>query len=415
MDVLKCEIIAVGNELLFGDTLNTNANFLSKEIFNLGISVTKHTAVGDNVDDLKLALDVARKSNDIIILSGGLGPTDDDLTKETLTDFIGDKLVVDDESLELINEFFKSRNRTMSDNNKKQAFRPATGICLQNEQGTAPGIYVKKDAVHYFLLPGPPRQLKPMFYNRAVPILKELSNKVIYSKTISVTGIGESSAASMLGDLLTNDANPMVAPYAKPGTVNFKITAYASDMDSAKKLVADKRRELHSVLKDYIFSEERETLEEVIIKEMKKAGKTLSIAESCTGGMVASRVVGVSGASSVFKSGFITYSNESKTKFLDVKEETIKKFGAVSEECALEMAKGAMKSAASDYGLSVTGIAGPTGGTEEKPVGTVFICVCSKDGHQITKYNMPGDRNKVRKYSSASALNQLYKFMKKDI
>ncbi len=409
MKNLKCEIIAVGNELLFGETINTNATFLSKQMSVLGIEITKHTVVADDEEMLLSAIKSASENNDIILFSGGLGPTDDDLTKEVVTKFLEDDLVVDDYSLKAILDYFEINKITMSKNNEKQALRPSKGHCLENINGTAPGIYVEKNGVHYFLLPGPPNELKPLFYNKVIPILNEVNDMKMYSKTISIMGIGESLIAQRLGELLSNDSNPKVAPYASPGIVKFKITAYGEDDENLQNMVENKSRELYPVLKDYIFTEENKSIEEVIIDKLKSLEKTLSIAESCTGGMISSALVDIPSASEVFLKANITYSNASKINDIGVDANIISEFGAVSEQCAKAMAEGVKNSCGSDYGLSVTGIAGPDGGSDEKPVGTVFIAVANEKNTIVKKYNFSGSRNRIRFFATRYALVNLLK------
>ncbi len=410
---LKCEIIAVGNELLFGDVVNTNASFLSKKLADLGVIVKKHTVVADDEIAILNASSLASKENDIVIFSGGLGPTDDDLTKEVLAKFLDLDLVLDEYSLKEIRAYFSSKGRKMAKNNEKQALKPTGALCLKNKNGTAPGIYLEKDGVHYFLLPGPPGELAPMFEAEVIPIIKGLSNTFIASKMISIMGIGESDIAEILGDKLDNDANPKIAPYASPGVVNFKITAYADTEAEAASLVEEKRAEVLPILQAYLLSEDGKKIEEVIIDLLRERGETLSIAESCTGGMVAANIVSVSGASEVFLKGAVTYSNESKVSDLGVDEAIIEDFGAVSEECARAMASGVRERAGASFGVAITGIAGPDGGSDEKPVGTVFIAVSGYDGVKVKKYIFSGNRAKVRLSATRFALIDLLKYIKK--
>ncbi len=412
MKNLKCQIIAVGNELLFGDVVNTNAAYLSSKLCDLGIIITRHTVVTDDENVILDATKMATKNNDIVIFSGGLGPTDDDLTKETLAKFLDVDLVLDDFSLKEIHRYFTAKDMYMPKKNEKQALKPEGSKALRNLNGTAPGIYAEKAGVHYFLLPGPPSELKPMFTDEVMPILKSLSDMAIASKTMSVMGIGESDMAELLGDLLDNETNPKVAPYASPGVVKFKITAYGNDEKEVNDLVKAKRDELFPIMKDYLLSEDGASLEEVLIRELKSDSKTLAIAESCTGGMVSSSIVAVPSASAILKKSNITYSNESKIKDIGVNASTIESFGAVSEECAREMARGVMKSAGSDFGLAITGIAGPSGGTDKKPVGTVFIAVCDAENCKVKKYIFTGNRARVRNSASSFAMIEMIKFMR---
>ncbi len=412
MKNLTCEIIAVGNELLFGDTVNTNATYISKRLSEEGVVVSKHTVVADDEKSLLSAIDLAVKSNDIIIFSGGLGPTDDDMTKETVAKYLDEELVIDEFSLSMIKEYFELKNKEMSPNNKKQALKLKNGECLENMNGTAPGIHIKKNGVHYFLLPGPPSELRPLFESKVMPILRSVNNMCIHSKTISIMGIGESDMAHKLGSLLNNESNPKVAPYASPGVVKFKITAYGDDEQEVKDLVDKKRDEMYPILSDYILTEENMSIEEVVIDKLKNLGKTVAFAESCTGGMVSASLVDIPSASSVFLKGNVTYSNESKIVDLGVKSEVIDNYGAVSSECAIAMAEGVRDSCGSDYGISITGIAGPSGGSVEKPVGTVYIGVSSDSGTYAKLYNFSGNRERIRFFVSRYALISLLKAVK---
>lgn len=409
------EIICVGNELLIGDTLNTNTFYLSQQLTLLGVEVAYQSVVGDHEERLLEAIEQAKKRSDIVVFSGGLGPTYDDMTKETVAKSLGMAMVMDEPSLEMIKDFFIKLNREMADTNIKQALRPEGGICLVNGNGTAPGIYVEKEDVHYFLLPGPPRELEPMFINCVKPIIEQLSKTVIASRIFRLIGIGESDLAQKIGHIMDVSTNPRVAPYAKLGSVHIRITASSESKEKSETMVEAMTEELMPFIEPYCYTTENKKLEEVVVEMLKEQNLTLALAESCTGGLLSSRIVSVSGVSEVYKGGFVTYANEAKESWLNVDAELIANCGAVSEEVVSAMAQGAKKVASTDIGVAITGIAGPGGGTKEKPVGTVYIGIAYKEQVLIEKLVRPGMRQKIREYSTQNALILLYNFLKKRI
>ena len=372
------ELICVGTELLLGNIVNTNAAYLSEKCALLGLSMYHQSVVGDNAERLKESLETALNRSDVVILSGGLGPTQDDLTKETAAEVMGIPLKEDPHSRERIEEYFKnSQYKVITDNNWKQALVPEGAIVLDNENGTAPGIIMEKNGKSVILLPGPPGELIPMFEGKVYDYLNKLQPEIIYSTMVRICGLGESFVENEIRDLIDNQTNPTIATYAKIGQVDLRVTAKAASEKEAAKLAKPMLKELLKRFGDHIYTmDEHKSLEEVIVHFLKERSLTLTTAESCTGGMIAARITDVPGASEVFKQGLVTYSNRAKRKLLDVKKTTLKEYGAVSEKTAKEMAKNGAFITGSDACVSVTGTAGPTGGTEEKPVGLVYIGCC---------------------------------------
>lgn len=407
---MTVELISVGTEILLGNIINTNAAYLSEKCAELGLSLYYETSVGDNESRLKDILTTALSRSDIVILTGGLGPTADDLTKEVTAKTLGLNLVLDSHTKELIGEYFnKIISHEIPDSNWKQAEIIEGAIVIDNTNGTAPGLIVEtKDDKRVILLPGPPNEMIPMFDKDIFPYLNNLRSHVFYSAMVKICGIGESRAEEMIKDLMDNQVNPTIAPYAKTGEVHLRVTASAGTLEEGKNLVKPVLEELKARFKDNIYTtEEKETLEENVVKLLAKNKLTLATAESCTGGLFTGKIVNVAGASSVLGSGFITYSNESKTQLLNVSVDTLKEFGAVSKQTAGEMAAGAAKAANSNAAIAITGLAGPDGGSKEKPVGLVFIG-CYLDGEVTVKeYHFRGDRQKIREYSVVNALDLL--------
>jgi len=404
--LLKCEIISVGTELLLGQIANTDAKFISEMLTSLGIDVYFQTNVGDNKSRLLECLKIASNRSDIIILTGGLGPTMDDLTKETVAEFFGLKLVVDIDTKIKIESYFKKSMREMTQNNYKQALFPEGSKILPNDNGTAPGCIFEKNGKKVVILPGPPSELIPMFNNYVYPFLKSLSNDIIVSRVIKIFGIGESKVETMVSDMLLSK-NPTVAPLIGNGFVTLRITAKSDDVQKAKKMIDDIEVSLRKIFGEYIFGVDDDTMESIVLNLLKDKGSTLSTAESCTGGLLSEKITSVPGASEVFKFGAITYSNESKENILGVSGEIIRRHGAVSEETAREMAMNVKNISKTDYGLSITGIAGPSGGTIAKPVGLVYIGLAYKDEIYVKKLISNGNRDKVRLNSAMHALDML--------
>lgn len=407
---MTAELISVGTEILLGNIVNTNAAFLSEECAGLGLSVYYQTVVGDNADRLKEVIETAQKRADVIILGGGLGPTEDDLTKETAAEVFGKKLYEDPHSKELIRQYFEKIGRKSSaitENNWKQAMVPEGAIVVDNENGTAPGIILEADEKIVIMLPGPPNELIPMWKKSIAPYLQAKQPEILESMTIKICGKGESSVETEILDLIDQQENPTIATYAKTGEVHIRLTAKAKNKEEAKTLLQPVYQEIQKRFGESIYAvEEQVTLEETIVNMLKERKMTLTAVESCTGGLLSGRIVNVSGASEVFKRSFVTYCDEAKETMVGVKKETLERYTAVSPQTAMEMAEGGAKTASVDACLSVTGIAGPDG-TEEQPAGLVYIGCCVKGHTTVRKYHFTGNRQKVREYAVVSALTLL--------
>lgn len=403
---MNAEIISVGTELLLGDILNTNAQYISKQLALLGIGIYFQTVVGDNPERLLNAYKNAFERADIVITTGGLGPTDDDLTKEIAAEYFNKKMVQDEYSLNHLKKYFKDMEN-MPKSNLKQSYIPEGGKPIPNPNGTAPGCMIEENGKVLIMLPGPPRETVPMFEQSIIPYLKEKQDYTIISKTLHLCGIGESAAAEALKDLINESSNPTVAPYAKTNEMFFRITARASNENDAEQLIQPVVEEIYKRLGEYIYGEDDTTLAESVIKEVINKNMTVTTAESCTGGMLASEIISFPGASKAYIDGCVTYSNESKIKRLGVNPETLEKYGAVSTQTAVEMAEGAKRMLNADIGLATTGIAGPDGGTEEKPVGLVYIAVSIKDKTIYKELRLNGNRDKIRSRTVTEILNLL--------
>lgn len=404
------ELLSVGTEILLGNIVNTNAAYLAEQCALLGCSLYRQSVVGDNEGRMEEMIRQAVSRSDIVILTGGLGPTKDDLTKEVTAKVFGRMLYMDTHSRERIEEFFQKHGTTITENNWKQAMVPEGAIVIDNDNGTAPGLIIedKENRKTAILLPGPPNEMKPMFEKDIAPYLRRLSPEGIYSRMVKICGIGESRAETMVADLMDAQTNPTLAPYAKTGEVHFRITAKARTEKEAKKMMQPLLDEMKKRFGNAIFTtEESVTLEEAIVEILKERGFTLTTAESCTAGKLAGRIMNVAGASEVYNEGYITYANAAKEKLLGVKHETLETYGAVSEQTAAEMAIGAAKEAGANAALSVTGIAGPGGGTPEKPVGLVYIGCYVEGKVTVKKCLFKGNREKNRDSAVVQALTLL--------
>ncbi len=402
---MTVELISVGTELLLGNIVNTNAAYLSEQCATLGLSCYFQSVVGDNEERLSLTLKCAMERADIVILSGGLGPTEDDLTKETAAKVCGRKLVTCDMWMERIAEYFAARNVTPTENNWKQALVPKDAIVLDNPNGTAPGLIIEEKNTKVILLPGPPNELIPMFEASVRPYLEKLTPGVLYSQTVKICGQGESVVETAIKDLIDAQTNPTLATYAKTGEVHIRVTASADTEKAAQKLTKPLVKELKMRFgQDVYTTEENVTLEKAVMDLLIANKLTVTCAESCTGGLLAARLVNVPGISEVLKSGVVTYSNKAKRKYLGVKKSTLDKHGPVSKQTAQEMAKGAAQVSKCDVAVAVTGVAGPDGGTKEKPVGLVYIACYVKGKVTVSEYHFSGNRSKVRESAVAAAL-----------
>ena len=406
---MTVEFISVGTEILLGNIVNTNAAYLSEQCAALGLSCFHQSVVGDNEERLDEAVRKALSRSDILILSGGLGPTKDDLTKEVVAKVFGKELYEDGRTKERIQDYFRRvHSDQVTPNNWKQAMVPEGAKVVDNHNGTAPGLILEEKGKTVILPPGPPNEIKPMFERDIAPYLNKLQPEGIYSKMVKICSIGESKAETMVADLMDEQTNPTIAPYAKTGEVHFRVTAKASDEEVAEQLFAPLLEELSRRFGDKIYTTREEvTLEAAIVSLLEEKKMTMTTAESCTGGLLAGRITNVPGASNVYKEGYITYSNDAKERLLGVKRETLVQYGAVSLQTAKEMARGAAKAAGADAALSVTGIAGPGGGTPEKPVGLVYVG-CYVKGHvRVEEFHFTGNRDKNREFAVARALTLL--------
>lgn len=404
---MRAEIITVGTEILLGDIVNTNSRYLARELALLGIEVYYQGSVGDNEERLLEAFGESLKRSDLVITTGGLGPTLDDITKEVAAKYFGQKMELNQKSWDEIREFMSKLDKSPTENNKRQAYFPKEATILKNNNGTAPGAIFKKDKKTIIVLPGPPREMVAMFEESVRPYLESLTEDILVSKTLRLYGIGESKLETELLDVIKGQTNPTVAPYASDMEVTLRITAKAKSSEEATKLIGPMEESIRTRVGKYIYGEGDTSLDEVVSKILVEKNFKIAVAESCTGGMVSASLINYPGISSVFMEGLITYSNEAKMERLGVKKETLDKFGAVSEETAIEMAQGVCKKFNTNVGVSTTGVAGPGGGTDEKPVGLVYIGVCINGKTKVKKLNLSGNRFKVRQRAAKEALNEL--------
>ena len=410
---MKVAILTVGTEILFGQIVNTNAAWLSKELQNMGFDVMYHYSVGDNPKRLEEVINFAFRDCDMIITTGGLGPTQDDLTKETIAKAMGDTIVQHPDCLHDLMGHYERSGREMTENNLKQANMPSTAEPLKNDQGTAPGFWLEKEGKIIVSMPGPPREMNRMFELQVKPRLEKLQDSVIYYRLIRTFGIGESKMETILLPFIDGQTDPTIATYAKEGECSLRIAAKRATIEEAKEAVDKMLEEVLEIIGDNVYSIDNEELIDVVAKLLLEKNITISCAESCTGGLFAGRLTDVSGISKVFERGIVTYSNRAKMEELGVKAETLEKFGAVSEETAAEMAEGLSKKTGSDLCVSVTGIAGPEGGSEEKPVGLAYIGIRYKGETKVFKSLYRNvNRKWNRNYTLLNMLYQVYKLIK---
>ncbi len=401
------EILSVGTELLMGQIANTDAQYISRRLSELGVTLYRHTTVGDNPARVKAALREALERADVVITTGGLGPTEDDLTKEMVAETFGLAMRRDDESLRAIEGFMARAGHPMGDNNRKQAWFPEGAVIMENRCGTAPGCIVESGGKAVAVLPGPPHEMKDMFDRRLAPWLARRSGAHIESRFLRVFGIGESRLETLLIDLFHSD-NPTLALYCGAGEVQARITAMAPDADGARALMAPVEAEIRRRLGDHVYGEGAEnTIEKAVFALLKARGETVSFAESCTGGLTASRLVSVPGASDVLHEAHVTYSDAVKRRVLGVRAETLAMHTAVSEACAREMAEGARRISGADWGVSTTGYAGPGDAPDGTPAGTVFIAVAGAAGTEARAFHFRGQREFIRTLAASNALNML--------
>ncbi len=409
---MKCEIIAVGTEVVTGDIVNSNAPYIAKELNNIGIETAFHSAVRDEMEDMISVLEIACSRADLIITIGGLGPTYDDITREAVSRVSGKALVPSKEVEESIRSYFKKLGREMTENNLRQAQVFADGTVFSNQCGTAPGLAVESEKKVFILLPGPPRELQPMFSHQVIPYLTKKSHTFIKEKTLKVFGMGESAIETLLHDLMINTKNPILAPYAKTGEVFLKLTAHGSSPEEAEKILRPVYDKVYARLEKYIYGEDEDTLAGKAMELLHKKGRKVAFCESCTGGYVAKMLTDIPGSSQVFDCGVVTYSNAIKSKIVGVSPLVLKNQGAVCEETALQMAKGIRQLSGADIGISVTGIAGPDGGSEEKPVGLVYIGFHTAGASVTRQLNLSGNRDNIRTMTVKNVFSMLIDYLK---
>ncbi|MDR2931877.1 MAG: competence/damage-inducible protein A, partial [Oscillospiraceae bacterium] len=403
---MNAEILCVGTEILLGDIVNTNAAYIAKGLADCGIGCYYQTVVGDNPERLKKCLEIALARAEIVIMTGGLGPTYDDLTKETVAQYFKRDMELHKGSLDHLTKLFRRMDREMTDNNLKQAYMPAGATVFHNDRGTANGLMVQGDGKTAILMPGPPREMTAMFDKYVRPFLQGLSDGVLVSSVVNFYGIGESMLEQQLHDYMESHTNPTVAPYAKEGEVQLRVTARAKDEKAARALIEPVVAEIKGMFPDLVYGVDVGNLQTALVEKLMRQGRSIATAESCTAGLISKRITEVGGSSKVFGCGISAYSNEIKTRLLGVSKETLDAHGAVSAETALEMARGVRKVAGADIGLSVTGIAGPEGGTRDKPVGLVYIAVSTADFEESKELRLArgygGERELIRYLASSN-------------
>ena len=407
---MRAELLSVGTELLLGEIVNTNAQFLSEHLAQLGIDIYYQTVVGDNPRRLKGVMGDAFSRSDLVITTGGLGPTEDDLTKEIGAEYFERSLDIDEKALSSIESFFNKIDRKMEQNNVKQAMVPKGAIILYNEMGTAPGIIIENENKILVMLPGPPREMQTMFLKQVKPYLEEKQDSTFVSRVLRVAGVGESSMEMMVRDLIDCQTNPTIAPYAKGAEALLRITAKAATKEEGYEMIKPVAEEIYKRFGDSIYAEGETSIQETVAKLLKNKGNTIAVAESLTGGLISSQLVEIPGISNILLEGIVAYSNEAKISRLGVKKETLEKYGAVSAETAVEMAKGVAEVLGADIGLATTGAAGPDS-SEGKPVGLVFIGLFINGKTLVKEMSFSGKRNVIRERGAFYALDYLRKNM----
>lgn len=413
---VRAEIISVGTELLLGEIVDTNAAYLSQRLARLGVDVLYRVTVGDNLARLSEQIRQSMSRAEIVILCGGLGPTEDDLTREAIAEATGRRLISLPEIEQWLREFFASRGRQITPNNLRQAQVPEGGRTLPNEVGTAPGVALEVEGRLIVALPGPPSELHPMWERHAEAIVRDFtaraeSGRSLYTRVLRLVDIGESQVANDLADLISAQTDPTIALYASPGEVKVRLATKASGPQEAARRFAPIEEEVRRRLGAHVYAVDDETMEQVVGRLLRERRATLAVAESCTGGLIGHRITNVPGASDYFLADYVTYSNEAKRDVLGVPEEILRTYGAVSQECARAMAEGARRRAKATYGLATTGIAGPTGGTPTKPVGTVFIAVADESRCVADGFCWPTERVVFKERVAQMALSRLRKFI----
>ncbi|MCL6453419.1 MAG: competence/damage-inducible protein A [Alicyclobacillus sp.] len=410
MESVRGEHIAVGTEILLGQILNGHAQAISRAFAEQGMFLYRHTAVGDNLERIVDALREASHRANVVIVTGGLGPTADDLTREAMAAHLDRRLIASETAEREIEAYFAGRGRPMPEENRKQALLIEGGIHLPNPNGTAPGQYVSADGVHYFLLPGPPLEMNPMLVHHVMPKLRALfpREQVLVSRTLHFCGIGESSVDEQIPHLLSG-SNPTVAPLASEGEMMLRITAAAATVDAARQQIAPIEAELRSRFSPFIYGVDGDTLPVAVGRALTARGETLAAAESCTGGLLSSMITSVPGASAYFLGGCVAYANPVKERVLGVAAQTLQSHGAVSEATAIEMAHGVRELCGSTFGIATTGIAGPDGGTTDKPVGLVYVAIAGPDERRAFRLQLRGSREQIRLRAAKQLLWRLWR------
>jgi len=409
---MTAEILCVGTELLLGNIINTNAAFLSRELASLGIFVYHQSVVGDNPQRLKESVELSLSRADILIITGGLGPTYDDLTKETVAEYFRRDMLMHEPSLERLKALFKNWNRDMTPNNAKQAMMPEGAVVFNNNYGTAPALAVESENKTVIMLPGPPREMEPVFNEEVKPFLLKKSNTILLSRAINIFGTGESAVEHKLREVMQSSSNPSIAPYAKEGEVEIRVTASGADERECLSLIEPAILKVQAEIGEFIYGIDVKSLQNAVYLKLREQNLTFSTAESCTGGLIGKRITEVAGSSSVYLGGVVAYDNAIKINMLGVNPDTLKNYGAVSEQTAIEMARGVAERLGTDIGVSTTGIAGPGGGTDDKPVGLVYVGVYYKNNARAIKLNLArrmykDEREMIRYIASSHALREV--------
>lgn len=414
---MKAEIVAVGTELLLGQIVNTNAQFLSRECAAIGVDIYFQTVVGDNEQRLLESLKLAASRADVVICTGGLGPTQDDLTKDVLAAYVGRQLIIHEPSMNAITQMFQSRGIHMVESNRRQALMLEGSDPLHNETGLAVGVAFTFEGTHFILLPGPPKEMKPMFTKYAIPWLHTIMKDEVplYSKMLKFAGIGESNLEHQLIDLIQAQSDPTIAPYAKEGEVTIRLTTRAHSAEEGERKLFVTEQEIRSRLAQHIYADQDVPIEAIVVKMLDERKLSLAVAESCTGGLLSDLITSIPGSSNSFLGGIICYSNALKHKLLGVPMEVLEGEGApgaVSSETAVILAENLLTTTGSDFGISVTGVAGP-GTSEGKPVGLVYIGFAQKNAEtQVITLQLSGNRESIKHRSAKSALYHLWKQLK---
>ena len=407
---MKAEIITIGTELLLGQIVDTNSAWLAEKLAELGIDVYYKASVGDNKQRVIETLHNSLERSGLVITTGGLGPTQDDITREAVAEALGRDLVKSEAVLEQVKCYFHQSGREMSENNVTQAYFPEGAKIIENKKGTAPAFLVAEDDKIVISLPGVPGEMKYLMEKKVIPYLQEesfIGQQVIHSRVIKTCGIGESDLEMKIEDIVDQQTDPTIALLADSWEVKIRLTAKAETEAEAQELIEQEEEKLQERISDYIYGYNDDTLEQVVAEKLWEQELTLAVAESCTGGLIGDCLTSVPGSSAYFDRGIVSYSNQAKRELLGVKEATLEEFGAVSQQTAREMAAGVKNKSGVDIGLATTGIAGPGGGTEEKPVGLVYLAIAIEDEVQVYQFNFNGSRNRVKHLTARLALNNL--------